>query len=614
VLWNKLGLPWFLALGVGVGCAASADDATTSGVGGASGVATSASTGAGTGGTIATTSGGGGSISGPFILKGHVVGPKGTFDGEVLVDGALLGCVAPGTECEQTNPGLPVLETGGVIAPGLIDTHNHILFDIFDNDDWVPHLPKTCSTTADCAASPYCKSGACACTPLGCKYTDHDRWPKEAEYGLMLDYKQCLEDASQGKPIWCPATFEGTSGSKKCEMNKWGSMKGLIAGTTSIVGLPGQSSACFHGLARSVDVEQNGLDEDKVQTSALFPPSKSSADGVCANLASGKTDAYLIHVGEGVNATALAEFTELRELTTTPGCLFVPGTVVTHGTAFGKPEFEQMAAAGMKLTWSPASNVALYGTTTDIPTALAAGVLVSLAPDWSMGGSPNLLEELRFARAWSEKHWGGVLTDEQLVAMVTRNAAEVLGLSDAMGRLEKGMLADVAVFAGSGADPFGAIVAATPATVRLVLVGGVALYGDAALAAVAPTSPGCDALDVCGASKFLCAADGSGNPKAEQTFKAVKDALEGSLATLDGIDALPLSACGGSCPKGEACYARTSKPVVAASNCGGSCPSGEQCFQVAMSGSKPYDCLPTNDCAPEKNQAFAPLTPLFTCQ
>ena len=39
-----------------------------------------------------------------------------------------------------------------------------------------------------------------------------------------------------------------------------------------------------------------------------------------------------------------------------------------------------MAAYGMKLTWSPKSNVALYGATTDIPAALAAGVLVSLAP------------------------------------------------------------------------------------------------------------------------------------------------------------------------------------------------------------------------------------------
>src|SRR5438034_328506 len=75
--------------------------------------------------------------------------------------------------------GATIIDTRGVIAPGLIDTHNHILFDIFDDDDWLP-------TKA---------------------YTNHDQWPNEARYQAMLDVKQCLEDASQGKPTWCPATY-----------------------------------------------------------------------------------------------------------------------------------------------------------------------------------------------------------------------------------------------------------------------------------------------------------------------------------------------------------------------------------------------------------------------
>src|SRR5690606_36511655 len=122
-------------------------------------------------------------------------------------------------------------------------------------------------------------------------------------------------------------------------------------------------------------------------------------------------------------------------------------TTITHGTAFGPPEFGQMAAAGMKLTWSPASNVSLYGTTTDIPAAIAAGLTISLAPDWSMGGSPNLLEELRFADAWDDAHFGDVLSAEDLVAMVTTNAAAVLALSDTIGRLAPGYMADLVLFA-----------------------------------------------------------------------------------------------------------------------------------------------------------------------
>jgi len=112
--------------------------------------------------------------------------------------------------------GATIIETHGVIAPGLIDTHNHILFDIFDDSDWLP----------------------------AAVYANHDEWPAEPRYQAMLDVKQCLEDASQGKPAWCPATYDG-AGNLKCEMDKWGELKGLIAGTTSIVGLPGISSKCF---------------------------------------------------------------------------------------------------------------------------------------------------------------------------------------------------------------------------------------------------------------------------------------------------------------------------------------------------------------------------------
>ena len=64
-----------------------------------------------------------------------------------------------------------------------------------------------------------------------------------------------------------------------------------------------------------------------------------------------------------------------------------------------------MAADGMSLMWSPRSNVFLYGGG-DGPDArprtcrsrASKGINVALAPDWSIGGSQNLLDELRFAR------------------------------------------------------------------------------------------------------------------------------------------------------------------------------------------------------------------------
>jgi hypothetical protein len=346
--------------------------------------------------------------------------------------------------------------------------------------------------------------------------------------------KQCLADDSQGKPTWCPTTYTG-AGSLRCEMDKYGELKGVVAGTTSIVGLPGTSSGCFASLARSIDTPQNGLGADSIYTATAVPTSASTADGICADFASGKAHAYLVHCGEGTDATALGEFSKLNTITTTDGCLLAPQTTITHGTAFTATEFATMAQAGMKLTWSPASNVALYGATTNIPAALSAGVLLTIAPDWSMGGSQNILDEMRFADAWDDAHFSNVLAAKDLVAAVTKNAATVLGLDASIGQIKEGYVADLAVFTSTGATPWDAIVAARPKDVALTMVGGVAIYGDPALQAAAPAAPACETLDVCGTSKFVCVAQASSANKLDQTYAQIKAALEAALTDADGL-------------------------------------------------------------------------------
>jgi cytosine/adenosine deaminase-related metal-dependent hydrolase len=454
-----------------------------------------------------------------FLLIGTVVTPDVTIDGAVLIEQDKITCVDLVGVCAgmPNAPGATIIDTKGIIAPGLIDTHNHILFDIFNDDDWLPAQ----------------------------LYQDHNQWPNEPKYQAMLDVKQCLADDSQGKPAWCAQTPYGTAaGSLRCEMDKWGELKGIVAGTTSIVGLPGISSACFGSLARSIDVSQNGLGQDKMQTSATFPPS--NPDGVCANFASGTTDAFLVHVGEGTDLKALNEWATLGSVSTTPGCLYAAQTTITHGVAFGANELRQMGTAGMRLTWSPHSNVSLYGATADVPLAIDSGVEVALAPDWSMGGSQNMLEELRFARDWDKGHFGATLTAKDLVRMATLTPAKVLAIPSLIGKLAPGMLADVAVFSGDRAAPYDAIVNATPTNVRLVMVGGVPLYGDAALVSAGPSAPGCETIDLCTTSKFVCVATTSTQSKLDQTLATIKGALETALQqadalTPDGYDFAPLA-------------------------------------------------------------------------
>jgi cytosine/adenosine deaminase-related metal-dependent hydrolase len=446
--------------------------------------------------------------AGAVLLRGTVVAPAGPFLGEVLVVGDTLACVAPSCAASPGAADASVVETNGIILPGMIDTHNHILFDFFDERQWTPAQA----------------------------YSNHNQWVKEKKYGAMLDVKQYLNGEGGS-----PADFG-------CEMDKYGELKGLVAGTTSIVGAanPG-NRACFGSLARTIDEKPNGLPADKVQTSALFPPTTASADGVCSNFASGKTDAYLVHCGEGVDAATTNEFYTLGTVTTEDGCLYSPKTTLVHGTAFGDPELTAMAQHGMSLVWSPKVNVFLYGGGVDltktpkIPLALQKGINVTLAPDWSIGGSQNLLDELRFADHLDAVVFGDVITPKMLFEMVTINPARALHLDSVLGSLEVGKKADLFVLPGDPAKPYDALLAATPMDVELVMVAGVALYGDPALEALGPAVPGCEALDVCCRSKFVCfaAPGGTATNKLGQTFVDVRDILVKAVADYDAMKLSP---------------------------------------------------------------------------
>lgn len=439
-----------------------------------------------------------------ILLKGTVLTPTGPIAGEVYVEGNLITCVA--ASCAgQVAPGATVIDTQGIISPGLIDTHNHILFDIFDETDWAPTQ----------------------------SYTNHNQWPNDARYGAMVDTKQYLNGETPASPY-----------DLGCELDKYGEMKGLIAGTTSIQGSPGATNkACYGSVARTIDQKYNQLPSDLVQTATIFP-STAAADGVCNNFTSGQTAAYLVHVGEGVDTSAHNEFGKLFTISTVDGCLYDPKTTIIHGTALTDADFVTMGMHQMSLTWSPRSNVFLYGAgvdltkTTNIPSALSHGVNVSIGPDWSIGGSQNMLEELRYANQVDDTVFGNVLDAKTLWEMATSRPAHALGLSAVLGSLEVGKRADIAVFSGDTAMPYDAVVAATPGQVRLVMVDGRTLYGDAALQGVGPADAVCEPLDLCTCQKFACIALTAGTPadKLGQTLAQITQSLSDASVAYDALN------------------------------------------------------------------------------
>lgn len=435
------------------------------------------------------------------VLRGTIVTPDTFFSGEVLVRGDSIGCVAASCSGESDYGTATIVDTGALVFPGLIDAHNHILFSIFDETDWSPSR----------------------------SYNNHNQWTAEASYGRVVDAKQALNGEGSA------TTFD-----LGCEMLKHGELRSLLAGTTSVLGAANPTNKrCYGGLARTIDQSQNGLAADKIQVATLFP-NRTSADGVCANFLDGDTTAYVIHVGEGVDQTSRNEFTTLQTVTTTPACLLAPQTAIVHGTAFTQTEFAAMATHRMSLVWSPRSNVFLYGAgtdlskTTDIPLALSNGLNVALAPDWSMGGSHDLLDELAYARQLDLARWN-VLTPKALVQMVTSNAAKALALDGLLGSLAAGKKADLFVVAGDPADPYSSLLAARPDDVKLVMVGGEALAGTTSLRTLGSSTQPCDTVDLCCRQRFVCAARASTatGDKATQTVADFEGALVAGMAAYD---------------------------------------------------------------------------------
>ena len=465
--------------------------------------------GSGQGGDTSVTTGAGGEgacdggsgfiadlgVSTRILLRGTIVASTGIVEGELLVDGDTITCLAASCAGEPGADAATIVETEGYILPGLIDGHNHILFDIFDADDWAPTQT----------------------------YTNHLQWAANAEYEVVVDAKQDMNGEM------------GSDVELGCELNKYGEMKALIAGTTSVQGSPGTSRNCYGSLARSID-GQNDLPDDNMQTATIFP-SNDAANGVCTNFGDGDTTSYLIHLGEGVDQTALNQWGNLNTITTTDGCLVSDETAIIHGTAFGNPEFQTMANEGMSLIWSPQSNVFLYGAgtdltkTTDIPTVLSLGINVGLGPDWSLGGSVNMLDEIRFADLVDNEQWGDLLTPKMLFEMATINNARAMKLDSLIGSLADGKRADLFVLRKIEDDPYDTVLRSLPRDVVLTMVDGKVLYGDVALQALGPASNQCEELEVCCATKFACIAESGGPPadRMDQTFVEITQILEAGL-------------------------------------------------------------------------------------
>jgi 5-methylthioadenosine/S-adenosylhomocysteine deaminase len=374
-----------------------------------------------------------------YALEGRVVTMNAAFDviarGRVYIDGNRIAAVAPAdAPPPAAMASAPVVRTGGTIYPGLIELHNHLSYNA---------LPLWALT---------------------------ERFKNRGVWGGRAEYRQLVSR---------PAAVLGTTDGLVQSVVRYVEAKCLVSGVTTTQGISLSSNSGIRRFYKGVvrNVEQTGDVELPNASTRIADVAAGDAARFRETLAR-ETSLLLLHLSEGVDDAARGHFKALEIEPDEWAITRVLGGI--HCCGLKGADYATLAEHEGSMVWSPFSNLLLYGGTSDVARARREGVLMALGPDWSPTGSKNLLAELKVARLVSEESEAG-LTDRDLVAMATINAARVLKWEGALGSLEPGKRADLMVVDDRRGDPYDRLISARETSVTFVVIDGVPRYGATSL-------------------------------------------------------------------------------------------------------------------------------------
>ena len=379
--------------------------------------------------------------------------------------------------------GIKIIDTDGIIFPGLIDAHNHPSWNSF------PTLMFHDS-----------------------KFGHRDEWGNSDEYS---DWKRKRGIVKK---------YRSVDENNKGTVSKFAEILELMSGCIIIQGnYNGMEYA--HPAAMLFNVEQY---PSKIFAD-VFPCEMKTyeVDELKKKINGGAVNAALIHLCEGPDATSHFQFVTWKNFG-----LFTKETVVIHGTSLVSNDFAEMAAVGAKLIWSPMSNMKLYNETANVKLADQLGVVIGLSPDWTPSGCYNLLEELGYAWHLNQTQFSNYFTAKQMCDMVTVNNAISCGIDNRYGKIAEGYNAGFCVIRGDQNNPYMALINARPKDVKLTIIDGTPRYGDPVLLkAIGVTG---EVVNVCGTAKMLnIAFEHPFLNYSQETFKDIRNHLQTAHGTLD---------------------------------------------------------------------------------
>jgi hypothetical protein len=452
-------------------------------------------------------------LSGPKLaLAGRVVAMDDAFgvlpDAVLYIEKGRIVAVQP--RVQAAPPGFeatPVTPTGGTLFPGFIELHNHLAYNALPL--WSP-VPKL--------------------------YQDRGQWPAHPDYRKLISGPMTVigehRDAAGRPALLAPLV-------------RYVECKCLLGGCTTSQGIRLNSNAgvqrYFRGILRNVErTDEADLSDADARIGDI---EAKDARKFLARLGK-EHSCFLLHLSEGVTRAGQTDSAARRHflaLEVAPDEWAINSTFAgIHSAGLLPQDFAVLHQHGGSMVWSPLSNLLLYGDTARVDAALEAHVLIGLGSDWSPSGSKNLLGELKVAWLYSHHVLHDLFSPRDIVAMVTRDAAAILKWQAALGTLEAGKHADLCVIDGVDGDPYDALIHARETQIRLVMIEGVARYGEPALMHALHADG--EKLRVGGQARTLFLKDGGGDPDVESvSLSTATTALRHALHALPEL-ALALEA------------------------------------------------------------------------
>jgi len=371
-----------------------------------------------------------------MILKGRYVVPA---TGEVIENGGLRfrdGRIEEFLRGSGDATGRALDYGDAVILPGLANAHTHlelshlrgVVSPTSDFSEWLLRLVRATSEPSpsqkevtESTRRGVAESLAAGTTAVG-DITRHPAWTR---------------------PVIADSPLRGVSFG---EIIAIGTRRDLLAARLAAAEAQTASSRVRAGLSPHAPYT---VEPDALRTCARRAASKDAP--LCIHLAETRDEERFTRSATGPLAELLRTLgvwdqriapTDLSpiELADAVG-LLTPRTVIAHANYVSDPDLDLLARRSVSVAYCPRTHAAFGHAPHRFADMLARGINVCLGTD-SLASNPSLsiLEEMRFLRR-QHPH----VPPAQWLTMATRNGAHALGLSDTVGSLEPGKVADCVV-------------------------------------------------------------------------------------------------------------------------------------------------------------------------